>query len=261
MITITDTHCHLNHADFCGDLPQVLTRAKESGVGEMICVGYDLESSAEAIHLARDIPVIHASVGIHPHDASGFTPEAEVRIRAMAADREHVVAIGETGLDYYRNISPKEAQHDAFRRQINVANELNLPLIVHSRDAQDDVLAMLEQEGLPPRGVVMHCLPADRQFALKAIEMGCFVGIAGPVTFKNAGALRDIVAQLPTDRLLLETDCPYLTPHPHRGRRNEPSYLPLVASAVAELHGVSYEELASITTSNARRLFGIGSVG
>lgn len=254
---LTDTHCHLNHPDFVGDLPEVLRRAEEAGVEQIICVGYDLETSALAVRLAREVRPIRAAVGIHPHDAAGFTPQAEVHLRELASDRDRVVAVGETGLDYYRNLSPREAQQEAYRRHIELARELELPLIVHSRDAQDDVLAILREHGLPARGAVMHCLPADSDFARRAVELGCHVGIAGPITFRSAGSLREIAGELPMERILLETDAPYLAPHPHRGQRNEPSYLPLVAAGLAEARGVAPSEIAAATTSNARKLFGL----
>lgn len=257
---LIDTHCHLNHPDYAHDLPEVLRRAEEAGVEQIVCAGYDLDSSAQAVDLARKIRMVHAAVGIHPHDASAMTPQTEDQLREMASDREHVVAVGETGLDYFRNLSPKEVQQESFRRHIRMAKELDLPLIIHSRDAQADVLAILGEEGMPPRGVVMHCLPSDQNFARKSLEMGCYLGIAGPVTFQNAEKLRGIVRDLPLDRLLLETDAPYLTPHPHRGQRNEPSYLPLVAAVLAEAQGVTPDDMAAQTASNARKLFGLSSI-
>jgi TatD DNase family protein len=251
-----DTHCHLNHPDYSGDLADVLLRAENAGVGLMVCAGYDLESSVQAAKLAKEVRIIHAAVGVHPHDAGTFTPGIEEQIRELASQSECVVAIGETGLDYYRSLSPRDAQQDAFRRHIDLACELDLPLIVHSRESHADVLAILKEKGVPPRGAVMHCLPADSAFAEGALELGCFLGIAGAVTFKNAETLRQIVKNLPLDRLLLETDAPYLTPHPYRGQRNEPSYLPLTAQAVADALGLGIEIVGSRTTENACRLFG-----
>ena len=250
-----DTHCHLNHADYADDLTDVLRRAEDAGVGQVVCAGYDLESSVEAVRLARDVRMIHAAVGVHPHDAQTFTPEVEGQIRELASKCECVTAIGETGLDYYRSLSPKEAQQDAFRWHIDLACELNLPLIVHSRDAHEDVLAILNEMGVPPRGAVMHCLPADAAFAQGALELGCFLGIAGAITFKNAESLRQIVSSLPLSQLLLETDAPYLTPHPHRGHRNEPAYLPLTAQILADTLGMDMESISKQTTENACRLF------
>jgi TatD DNase family protein len=255
-----DTHCHLNHEDYARDLSDVLRRAQYASVSHIVCASYDLESSLRAVELAGENRMISASVGVHPHDADTFSPEIEDRLKALASE-EKVVAIGETGLDYYRDLSPRDAQQAAFRRHIRLAVELDLPLIIHSRDAQQDVIRILAEEGLPPRGVVMHCLPSDPEFAGKSLEMGCYVGIGGPVTFQNAGTLREIVAGVPLDRLLLETDAPYLTPHPYRGKRNEPSYLPLVAEKIAEIKAITPAEVAEITTSNARTLFRIQGPG
>jgi TatD DNase family protein len=254
---LVDTHCHLNHLDYQLDLPDVLKRAQEAMVTKVVCAGYDLDSSVRAQHLAQEISMMHAAVGVHPHEAASFTPEMEEQLRQMASDRTHVVAIGETGLDYYRDLSPRDAQHDVFRRHIRMAHELELPLIVHSRDAQADVLAILTEEGLPAKGAVMHCFPADSDFAHRSIEMGCYLGVAGSITFKNAVPLQEIVRDLPLDRLLLETDCPYLTPHPHRGHRNEPSYIPLIAAKIAEIQAVEIGDVITATTSNAQTLFGL----
>lgn len=251
-----DTHCHLNHPDYADDLPDVLSRAQQAGVRHIICCGYDLESSLLAVKTASEIGMVSASVGIHPHDADTLTPEVEEQLKALASDK-NVVAIGETGLDYYRDLSPRDVQQAAFRWHIRLAMETELPLIVHCRDAQEDVLRILGEEGMPARGVVMHCLPSDREFAEKSLQMGCYLGIGGPVTFQNAARLREIVAGLPLDRLLLETDAPYLTPHPYRGKRNEPSYLPLVAEKIAEIKGTTASEVAEVTASNAGKLFGI----
>ncbi len=260
MSTLIDTHCHLNHPDLAGDMPEVLLRAQEADVRRVVCVGYDLDTSAIAVKIAKQINMVSAAVGVHPHDAATFTKEIQQQIRRMAEDKEHVVAIGETGLDYYRNFSPRDAQQKAFRAHIKLAHELDLPLIVHSRDAQADVIAILRETGLPQRGVVMHCMPSDADFAWKALELGCYLGIAGPVTFQNAGTLREIVGGLPLDSLVVETDAPYLTPHPYRGKRNEPAYVKLVAEKVAEVHGVPFAEVAATTTANAKKLFGLEDV-
>ena len=260
MNALVDTHCHLNHPDLAGDLAEVLRRAEDAGVRRVVCVGYDLDTSALAVKIAREIRMVSAAVGVHPHDAATFSKGVEEQVRRLASDKEHVVAIGETGLDYYRNLSPKDAQQKAFRRQIELAYELDLPLIIHSRDAQADVIAILRETGLPPRGVEMHCMPSDPDFARKALELGCYLGIAGPVTFSNAADLREIVGGLPLGSLVVETDAPYLTPHPHRGKRNEPAYVRLVAEKVAEVHGVPFAEVAAATTANACRLFGLGEM-
>ena len=250
-----DTHCHLNHTDYA-DLPEVLKRAEAEDVRQILCVGYDLESSAQALKLAQETEIIFAAVGVHPHDATTFTQDAENQIRELAEDRKRVIAIGETGLDYYYDHSPRDVQRQAFRMHIDLAQELELPLIIHSRDAYDDVLEILEEKGLPKRGAVMHCFLGNAEIARRSLALGCYLGVDGPITFKNSDALRLVVADLPLDRLLLETDAPYLTPRPHRGHRNEPSYLPLIATALADLLGITVEEVKAQTSKNACDLFG-----
>ncbi len=173
----------------------------------------------------------------------------------LAGQSRKVVAVGETGLDYFRNVSPREEQQNAFRRHIRLAQRLHLPLVVHSRDAGDDVLSTLEEEGLPPSGAVLHCFSGDSKLAHKASNLGCYLGIAGPITFLNADAFRQVVADLPLDRLLLETDAPYLAPHPHRGQRNEPAYVRLIAHKLAEIAELSVRDLITQTAANAGRLF------
>lgn len=252
-----DTHCHLNHPDFADDVELVMRAISDARVDILICAGYDLPTSEEAVSLAGRFDCIRAAVGIHPHDADTFTPEAETRIRELASDTRHVAAIGEAGLDYYRCLTPHGIQQDAFRRHIRLAHELSLPLIIHSRNAQNDVLEILADEGIPPRGAVMHCLPDDLDFAERAVRLGCHFGLAGNITFKNAQGIRDIAAVMPIDRILIETDSPYLAPHPFRGKRNDPSHLPLILEKLAEVRGMTLEETESATSSNARRLFGI----
>lgn len=250
-----DTHCHLNHKSLSSDLDRVLRRAAKAGVSRIVCPGYDIESSEKAVRLAIERPGVFAAVGIHPHDASDFNDGMRERLVKLAS--EGCVAVGETGLDYFRELSPRDAQQEAFRGHIGLAKELNLPLIVHSRDAQEDVIRILAEEGLPPKGVVMHCLTADPDFAEASIEMGCCVGLGGVLTFGNGRKLRDIAKSLPMHKILLETDAPYVTPHPHRGKRNEPSYLPLTAAALADVMGLTIEEVASVTSANAEKFFGL----
>lgn len=257
MPTFVDTHCHLNHPDFEADLREVLRRAEGVGVTRVVCAAYDLQTSDLAVRLAEEHPAISAAVGIHPHDADTFTPEIERHIRDLSAGRPKVVAIGEAGLDYYRSLSPRDAQRDAFRRHILMAHELGLPLIIHSRDAHEDVVKILEEVGMPERGAVMHCFPGDPEFARRSLDLGCFLGIAGPVTFKNGQAIQEVAGWMPLDRMLLETDAPYLAPHPYRGKRNEPGFVPVIAAKIAELRGISSDELAAATTANAERLFGL----
>ncbi|MCS6831156.1 MAG: TatD family hydrolase [Armatimonadota bacterium] len=247
----TDTHCHLNHPDFAHDAQQVWSRAQEAGVHQAIVVGYDLASSEAAIQIATAYDGCWASVGVHPHDAAQCTQDA-LSLLQQRALQPQVAAIGEIGLDYYRNLSPKNVQQQAFERQIQIASQLNLPVIIHCRNAYDDLLDILSRHPLPG---VLHCFSGELHHARRAVEMGWYLGIGGVATFKNAHSLREVVQQTPLERLLLETDAPYLAPVPHRGKRNEPSYIPLIAEVVASLKNIPIEEVARITTQNARCLF------
>lgn len=254
MIVWTDTHCHLNHPDFGCDAVQVWKRAREANVHRAIVVGYDLASSESALQIAAQLDGCWASVGIHPHDAAQCDENALRRLQRLAA-QPAVVAVGEIGLDYYRDFSPQEAQWRAFEVQLQLASQLQLPVIIHCRDAYDDLLNMLSRYSL--RGV-LHCFSGEPRHAQRAVEMGWYLGVGGIVTFKNAHTLREVVQRTPLENLLLETDSPYLAPAPHRGKRNEPAYIPLVAQMVASLKNVSLQELAAATTRNADRLFSLG---
>ncbi|MCL6476394.1 MAG: TatD family hydrolase [Firmicutes bacterium] len=249
----TDTHCHLNHRDFASDAGSVWNRAREAGVHTAIVVGYDLASSESALQVAERLDGCWASVGIHPHDAVQCDEDALLQLHRLAS-HPRVAAIGEIGLDYYRNLSPKHAQQHALEQQIHLALQLRLPVIIHCRDAYDDLLDTLAR--YPLRGV-LHCFSGELHHAQRAVEMGWYLGIGGVVTFKNARTLREVVQQVPLDNLLLETDAPYLAPMPHRGKRNEPAYIPLIAQMVASLKNVPLEELATVTTQNARCLFSL----
>ena len=249
----TDTHCHLNHPDLASDAGPVWNRAKEAGVHIAIVVGYDLASSESALQVAERLDGCWASVGIHPHDAVQCDENALLQLHRLAS-HPRVTAIGEIGLDYYRNLSPKDAQQQALEQQINLALQLRLPVIIHCRDAYDDLLPILAR--YPLRGV-LHCFSGELHHAQRAVEMGWYLGIGGVVTFKNAHTLREVVQRVPLENLLLETDAPYLAPMPHRGKRNEPAYIPLIARMVASLKNVPLEELATVTTQNARCLFSL----
>jgi len=254
---LIDSHCHLDFPQFNNDRQAVVQRAREAGVEIIINPGADLESSRRAVALAERYPEVYAAVGVHPHEAKTVTDEVIAELRALARHPK-VVAIGEIGLDFYRNLSPRDVQRRAFRQQLALAAELGLPVIVHSREAHDDVMAILaenrESQATDLWGV-LHAFSGDRAMAERALEMGFCLGIAGPVTFRNAHRLRALVRELPLEALLLETDAPYLTPHPHRGERNEPARVALVAEAVAGLHGVTAEVVAQQTAANVRLLF------
>lgn len=251
-----DSHAHLDDRKFDGDRDEMLQRARENQISNIINVGYDLASSRRSLDLAANYDFIYAAVGIHPHDAAEAGANYLDELRAMAA-LPKVVAIGEMGLDYYRNLSPKEIQQRVFREQIRLAAELEKPVIIHDREAHGDVMAILREEKVGPAKGVLHCFSGSLEMARECIKMGFYLSIAGPVTFSNAKKLREVAAGVPLDRLLIETDAPYLTPEPHRGKRNESAYVACVGRCVAEIRGIPVEELAAATTGNARRLFGI----
>ncbi|MBD3348318.1 MAG: YchF/TatD family DNA exonuclease [Candidatus Eisenbacteria bacterium] len=262
---LTDSHAHLNLSDYSRDREDVLARAGAAGVGLIINVGFSLTTSRESIRLSEEFDHIYATVGIHPHDADKADGRAIDSLRKLAGN-DRVVAIGETGLDYYRDLSPREAQQDAFRSQISLARELGLPLVVHNRDALDDVLAIIDDEGASEVGGVMHCFPGDADYAREVVARGFHVGIGGPVTYSRKGRLVNVAAEVALRRLLLETDSPWLTPEPHRGLarkhkrrpRNEPAFVADVARTVASIRGMDPADLARATTGNAMKLFGIG---
>lgn len=249
----TDTHCHLNHPDFASDVAQVWNRAREAGVRYAIVVGYDLVSSESAVQVAAQFEGCWASVGIHPHDALQYNENALSRLQQLTL-QPRVVALGEIGLDYYRNLSPADVQQRAFEEQLQLAVQLRLPVVIHCRDAYDHLLEIVSR--YPLRGV-LHCFSGDLHHAQRAVEIGWYLGIGGVVTFKNAHTLREVVQQTPMENLLLETDAPYLAPMPYRGKRNEPAYIPLIAQMVASLKNLPIEELATVTTQNAHRLFSL----
>ena len=247
-----DTHGHIQMREFDADRVEALTRAKAAGIGLMLAVGYHLESSRKAVETADRYPQVYASVGIHPHDANGYDDATEETLRALAKQPK-VVAIGEAGLDFFRNRSPRAVQIETFRRQIRLAMELDLPLIVHDREAHQETMQILEAEGA--ERVVLHCFSGDLAMAEEAWRRGYYASVAGPVTYPKNETLREVVRKAQTDRLLLETDCPYLPPQAFRGQRNEPAYLLHTAQEVARLLSAPLAELGRLTGDNARRLF------
>jgi TatD DNase family protein len=249
----TDTHCHLNHEQLLPEWEAALLRAQQSGVARLLLIGYDLPSSERAVQLAEQSEALWAAVGIHPHDATTCTPTALARLRELSR-HPRVVAIGEIGLDFYRDLSPRERQYEAFHAQLALAQEQGLPVVIHCREAYDPLLALLAQ--YPRVRGVLHCFSGTAAHAERGLALGYYLGIGGVITFKNAAPLRAIVQAMPRERLLLETDAPYLAPHPYRGTRNEPAYLPLIARQVADLWAISLQELSRITESNVASLFG-----
>ncbi|BFI97599.1 MULTISPECIES: TatD family hydrolase [Priestia] len=251
-----DTHVHLNAEQYEDDLQEVINRALEKGVQNMVVVGFDEPTIKKAIQIAETYDFIYASVGWHPVDAVDMTDEHLAWIEELA-QHPKVVALGEMGLDYHWDKSPKEVQKDVFRRQIRLARKVNLPIIIHNRDATEDVVTILKEEHVEEVGGIMHCFTGSIEVAKQCMDMNMYISFGGPVTFKNAKKPKEVATELPLDKLLIETDCPYLTPHPFRGKRNEPGYVSYVAEQIAELKGITYEELADITTANAKKLFGI----
>jgi len=249
----TDTHCHLNHPDLYPEWRDALFRAQRSGVQRLILIGYDVESSCRAVELASQSDALYAAVGIHPHDAVQCDADALATLRELA-QQPRVVAIGEIGLDFYRDLSPRKAQYEAFYAQMQLAQSLGLPVILHCRDAYDELLGVLAE--YPDVRGVLHCFSGMAAHAQRGLELGYFLGIGGVITFKNAEPLRAIVQSMPRDRLLLETDAPYLAPHPYRGTRNEPAHLPIIAQQVAALWEVPLETLSELTEANVARVFG-----
>jgi len=250
---IVDTHAHLDGDEFAQDLEEVVRRAAAAGVVRMVSAGQDRATSEACVALTGTYSTISAAVGVHPHLSKDA---GDLRWLNPLARLPNVVAIGECGLDYHYDFSPRDVQRDVFDRQIALAGELELPLIIHCREAEDDVLAALRAQYSAQRTAVVHCFTGPYEFGKALVEeFDIYLGIGGAVTFKKADALHDAAARLPLERLVLETDCPYMTPAPHRGKRNEPAYAALTCRRLAELRGVSEAAIAAATTENARRLF------
>jgi TatD DNase family protein len=250
-----DTHAHIDDEQFDADRAAVISRAAAAGVAYILNAGACMASSARAVALAGEQSGVYAAVGIHPHDAATAC-EADYQQLAAWAALPKVVAIGEIGLDYYYDLSPRDVQQTVFIRQLDVARQVEKPFIIHDRDAHGDILTVIRREAKGLRGV-FHCFSGSLEMAQELLKLGFYLSIGGPVTFKNATKLQRIAAEIPLERLLVETDCPYLTPHPQRGHRNEPAYVRLVAAEIARLRGISLEELAAATTANAGRFFGL----
>ena len=251
---LIDTHAHLQDKDLKKDLEQVLNRAQNAGLEKIICVGYDLASSQEALQLARKYRQVHAVVGIHPHDAQSLTPDVKEKIFAMARD-QRVVAIGEIGLDFYRDLSPREIQRQAFREQIKMAQEIGKPIVIHDRDAHQEVMEIIKAEKAGKNLGIMHCYSGALPMANELIKLGFYISFAGPLTFKNASKAHETAAKIPIDKILVETDCPYLSPEPFRGKLNEPANVKYVAAKLAELRNKSIDEIAYLTNLNARKVY------
>lgn len=261
---LTDTHCHLYFDSYDEDRAAVLARAWEAGVERILVPGIDLASSRAAITLAEEFPGVYAAVGVHPNSATTWDAASLDALRLLAAHPK-VVAIGEIGLDYYRDRAPRNLQHQVFREQVSLAGRLNLPVVVHTRNQspeqraclQDVLQTLVEFRSMLPleRPGVVHSFSGNEAEAQAALEAGFYIGFTGPVTFKNAHALRRVVASVSLDRLLIETDAPFLTPHPYRGKRNQPAYVMYIAEQIGQIFDLSLEKVSSATTANARQLF------
>lgn len=251
-----DTHCHLDFRQFDEDREAMIERAYEAGVTRLVIPAIELGNCAAVIRLAEQYEHIFCAVGIHPNMTADYQPAHLYELEALA-QHEKVVAIGEIGIDYHWDKSPKETQHRAFAAQMELADGLDLPIIIHNREADRDTIRLLEASPLngKDRPGVMHSFGGDEFTAHKAIEMGFYLGFTGPITYKKADRSRTIAGQLPLERILIETDAPYLTPKPYRGKRNEPLYVIKVAEKLAEVHGVTLDEICEVTTRNACELF------
>ncbi|OEF95745.1 TatD family hydrolase [Desulfuribacillus alkaliarsenatis] len=247
---LIDTHAHLDDKRFQADFEEVCQRIKTEKVAKVINVGYNLQSSERSLELAKTYDWIQCAVGYHPHDAKLADEAGYEQLRLWSGDPE-VVAIGEIGLDYYYDNSPRDVQLKVFRKQIHIAKEVGLPIIIHNRDAHQDVYDALREEGAKDVGGIMHCYSGSYEMAQRFIELNFFISLAGPVTFKNAKNVKDVGRNIPLEYLLIETDSPYLTPEPHRGKRNEPANVRYVAETIAELREMEYKALARATSDNA----------
>jgi TatD DNase family protein len=252
-----DTHCHLDMKEFDADRDAVIRRARDAGFEALITVGSDLEGTIRAMEIAKEYDFVHASIGIHPHDAKDFTEKTYSDLLKWSK-KEKVVAIGETGLDYHYNHSPREVQREVFRQHLLLAREAGLPVIVHSREAREDTIRILRESGV--NNGVFHCFSGDIGMAEEAMGMGFYISLAGPVTFNKAAQLKEVARIVPDDYLLAETDAPYLSPVPFRGKRNEPAYMEHTLRHIAALREISFDDAARITTLNAKRLFRIGII-
>ena len=252
MTSFIDTHCHLDKLDSTPE--EAIIEAKQAGVQRMVTVSVDEQSLDFVSSIVQQFPEVYGSIGFHPHDAAELTEDLEQKIRKLALEEKKLIAIGETGLDYHYMYSSAEVQQQVFSKQLQLAVELNLPVIMHSREAETDTLNILQEIPVPPLGVA-HSFTSSFGMAKTLIEMGWYIGINGIVTFKNAEDLREVVSWLPLDRLLLETDSPFLAPTPFRGKPNKPAHIPVIATFIAELRGISLEQLSEQTSANAQRLF------
>lgn len=251
-----DTHVHLNADQYEEDLQEVIDRALEAKVERMVVIGFDRKTIERTMHLIEQYDFVYGVIGWHPVDAIDCTQQDLEWIEQLASHPK-IVGIGETGLDYYWDKSPKDVQQELFRKQIQLAQKINLPIVIHNRDATGDVVQILREENAASVGGVMHCFSGSVETARECIAMNFMISLGGPVTFKNARLPKEVATEIALEHLMIETDAPYLAPHPHRGKRNEPAFVPLVAEEIARLKGLTIEEIAQATTANAKNFFGI----
>lgn len=251
-----DTHVHLNADQYEEDLQEVIDRALEAKVERMVVIGFDRKTIERTLQLIEQYDFVYGVIGWHPVDAIDCTQQDLEWIEQLASHPK-IVGIGETGLDYYWDKSPKDVQQELFRKQIQLAQKINLPIVIHNRDATGDVVQILREENAASVGGVMHCFSGSVETARECIAMNFMISLGGPVTFKNARLPKEVATEIALEHLMIETDAPYLAPHPHRGKRNEPAFVPLVAEEIARLKGLTIEEIAQATTANAKNFFGI----
>ncbi|MGL4797086.1 MAG: TatD family hydrolase [Paraclostridium sp.] len=252
-----DSHAHLNDEKFDEDREVLINSLKENGVELVLNPGACIETSKSSVELAKKYDFIYAAVGVHPHDVGNMTEEDIETLRKLATENDKVMAIGEIGLDYYYDTAPREDQKKWFKRQVELANELKLPIIIHDRDAHGDTFEIIKNVKNPEIGCVLHCYSGNVELAKEYIKMGCYISIPGTVTFKNNKKTVEVVREIPLEYLLIETDSPYMAPVPHRGKRNDPSMVQFVADKIAQEKGISYETVCEATKENAKKLFNI----
>ncbi len=257
---LIDSHTHIHFKDFQNETEAILNRAQKAGVSQLVNVATDLATSRTVIEIATRYPGVFAAVGVHPHDVAKMADGDLAALKSLASSSSKVVAIGEVGLDYYYEHSPKDVQQSRLRDFVKLSAETKLPLIIHCRDAFEDCFRILDEENGWKQGGVFHCYTGNLETAEKILKKGFYVSFSGIVTFKKSQELQEVARRLSRDRFLIETDCPFLAPEPHRGKRNEPAYVRLVASKLAELRGVSFEEIAALTSRNTRELFRIAPI-
>lgn len=251
-----DTHAHLDDEQFAEDQQAVIQRAQQAGVGLIVNVGYNISSARHTVELTKKYDFVYGAVGMHPHDAKDLNEESLAALREMAQE-SRIVAVGEIGLDYYYDFSPREKQQQVFRQMLRLAKELRLPVIIHDREAHEDTWRIVQEENAAEVGGIFHCYSGSWPWAQEIIKQGFYIALGGTVTFKNAKKAVEVAQKIPLESLLLETDCPYLAPVPYRGKRNEPAFVAEVANTIAALRGITTEELAAITTENGKRVFAI----